>query len=129
MAKIEVIGFVSDWKYGTSEPNPNWAMKISEPHSKKEGERFVKVGSTNYTVKAAYGVDIDFSKYGQGERVEVKGTQVSESWESNGKKGKTLVIKATSVDVLHRGEREARSVGTVDQIPNDWVEVDSELPF
>ncbi len=129
MAKIEVIGFVSDWKYGTSEPNPSWGMKVSEPHSKKDGEKWVKVGSTNYTVKSAYGVDIDFSKFGQGDRVEVKGTQVSESWESNGKKGKTLIIKATEVKMMGTVQHDSRTVGTVDHIPNDWVEVDSELPF
>jgi hypothetical protein len=28
MAKIEVTAFVSDWKYQTAEPNPDWGMKI-----------------------------------------------------------------------------------------------------
>jgi len=129
MAKIEVIGFVSNWKYGEDTPNPSWGMKVSEPHSKKDGEKWVKVGSTNYTVKAAYGVDIDFSQYRQGERVEIKGTQVSEEWESNGKKGKNLIIKATSVEELSRGQHEPRSVGTKEAIPDNWVEVDAELPF
>lgn len=129
MAKIEVIGFVSNWKYGEDTPNPSWGMKVSEPHSKKDGEKWVKVGSTNYTVKAAYGVDIDFSQYRHGERVEIKGTQVSEEWESNGKKGKNLIIKATSVEELSRGQHEHRSVGTRESIPDNWVEVDAELPF
>jgi len=130
MAKIEsMIGFVTEWKYGSDEPNPKWAMKVSEPHSKKDGEKWVKVGSTNYTIKAAYGVDIDFTKFGKNDRVEVKGTQVSESWESGDKRGKNLVIKATSVELLTRGEREARQVGTFDRTPDGWVEVDSELPF
>ena len=129
MAKIEVVGFVSDWKYGEKDPNPSWAMKISEPHSKKDGDKWIKNGSTNYTVKAAYGVEIDFSEFRQGDRVEVKGTQISEEWESNGKKGKNLTIKASSVDILQRGQHEHRQPGTREVIPNDWVEVDESAPF
>lgn len=129
MAKITVIGFVSDWKYQTTEPNPKWAMKISEPHSKKDGDKWVKVGSTNYTVKAAYGVEIDFSQYRQGDRVEVTGTLVSEDWESNGKKGKSLIIKASEVSQIQSGQHDARQPGTKETIPNDWVEIDDGAPF
>ena len=76
MAKIEsMVGFVTEWKYGSDDPNPKWAMKVSEPHSKKDGDKWVKVGSTNYTIKAAYGVDIDFTKFGKNDRVEVKGEE------------------------------------------------------
>ena len=127
MAKIEVNAFVSDWKYGEKIPNPSWGMKVSEPHSKKVGDKWEKVGATNYTVKAAFGVDIDFSQFSQGERVAIKGTQVSEAWEKNGVKGKTLVIKATEVDVIERGEIQARNVGT--QSNDNWAVVDDELPF
>jgi hypothetical protein len=127
MAKIEVVGFVSDWKYGEKDPNPNWAMKISEPHSKKEGDKWVKNGSTNYTVKAAYGVEIDFSEYRQGDRVEVKGTQVSEEWESNGKKGKNLIIKASSVELLQSGQHEHRQPGTFEKAVA--APFDVETPF
>lgn len=127
MAKIEVTAFVSDWKFGEKSPNPDWAMKVSEPHSKKVGEKWEKVGATNYTVKAAYGVEINFAQFSQGERVQIIGTQVSESWERNGTKGKNLVIKATSVDVLQRGEHEHRTVGT-SQPADNWVETD-DAPF
>jgi hypothetical protein len=123
MAKIELNAFVSDWKFGEKVPNPSWGMKVSEPHSKKEGEKWVKVGSTNYTVKSAYGVDIDFSKFGQGERVAIVGTLTSESWESNGNKGKSLVIKATSVELLQSGQHEHRNVGTRDPF------TDADAPF
>lgn len=123
MAKIEVNAFVSDWKFGEKSPNPSWGMKVSEPHSKKEGEKWVKVGSTNYTVKSAYGVEIDFSQFNQGERVAITGTLTSESWEANGNKGKSLVIKATSVDVLQKGQHEQRNVGTRDPF------ADSDAPF
>ena len=96
MAKIEVIAFVSDWKYQTGEPNPDWGMKINESHSKKNGEAWEVIGHTRFTVKAAYGVTIDFKAFKSGDRVKVTGTQVTE--ERN--EYKNLVIKADSVEVL-----------------------------
>lgn len=131
MSKIaELVAYVSDWKYGTDEPNPSWAMKVSEPHYKKEGNKYVKIGSTNYTIKAAYGVDIDFTQFRQGEKVIITGTQLSEEWESNGKKGKNLIIKATSVMEMQY-KPEWREAGTVEpeRLPNDWVELDKDAPF
>lgn len=125
MAKVEVTAFVSDWKFGETQPNPSWAMKVSESHSKKDGDKWVKVGSTNFTVKAAYGVNIDFSAFRTGDRVKIIGTQVSESWESNGKKGKSLVIKADDV-VLMAETKVQQPV----QVPDNWTLVDDgEAPF
>lgn len=98
MAKIEVTGFVSDWKYGADEPNPEWAMKVIERHSKKNGDAWEVVGKTVFTVKAAYGVSLDFRKFEPGDRVTVTGTQVTET------RGEysNLVIKATDVVVLSK---------------------------
>ena len=96
MAKIEVTGYVSDWKYQTDEPNPEWGMKLSESHSKKNGEGWDVVGHTRFTVKAAYDVSIDFRQYKSGDRVTVVGTQVTEERGEY----KNLVIKATSITVL-----------------------------
>ncbi len=95
MAKIEVIAFVSDWKYQTDE-KVNWAIKINESHSKKNGDAWEVIGHTRYTVKAAYGVEIDFTKFNSGDRVKVIGTQVTEERGEY----KNLVIKADSVEVL-----------------------------
>jgi hypothetical protein len=96
MASISVIAFVSDWKYQTAEPNPDWGMKINESHSKKNGDSWEVVGHTRYTVKAAYGVSIDFKAFKSGDRVKVTGTQVTEERGEY----KNLVIKADSVEVL-----------------------------
>jgi len=104
MAKIEVIAFVSDWKYQTDEPNPDWGMKINESHSKKNGEAWEVVGHTRFTVKAAYGVDIDFKAFKSGDRVKVTGTQVTEERGEY----KNLVIKADSVEVLAPSTRGTR---------------------
>ena len=97
MAKIEVTGWVSDWKFQNSEePNPEWGMKLSEAHSKKTGDSWEVVGHTRFTVKAAYGVSIDFRQYKSGDRVKVTGTQVTEEREQY----KNLVIKAETIEVL-----------------------------
>lgn len=125
MAYIEVKGFVSDWKYQTSEPNPNWAMKVAEPHSRKVGDEYVKMGRTNWTIKngwdaeAGKAAEIDFQSFKSGDRVLIKGIQVTEESESNGTKYKNLIIKATSVELLEPSQR--------NEIPNAWVEV--EEPF
>lgn len=97
MAKIEVTGWVSDWKYQTNEPNPEWGMKLNESHSKKnDAGGWDVVGNTRFTVKAAYGVSIDFRNFKSGDRVLVKGTQVTETRGEY----KNLVVKADSVEVL-----------------------------
>lgn len=97
MAKIEVTGWISDWKFQTpNEPNPEWGMKLSEAHSKKTGDSWEVVGHTRFTVKAAYGVSIDFRQYKSGDRVKVTGTQVTEERGEY----KNLVIKAETIEVL-----------------------------
>jgi hypothetical protein len=112
MAKIEVIAFVSDWKYQTSEPNPDWAMKINESHSKKNGDAWEVVGHTRFTVKAAYGVSIDFKSFRSGDRVKVTGTQVTEERGDY----KNLVIKADSIKVLAASSRTHPAAGNVQTI-------------
>ena len=106
MAKIEVIAFVSDWKYQTAEPNPDWGMKINESHSKKNGDSWEVIGHTRFTVKAAYGVEIDFKAFKSGDRVKVTGTQVTE--ERN--EYKNLVIKADSIEVLAASGRVSATI-------------------
>jgi len=106
MAKIEVIAFVSDWKYQTAEPNPDWGMKINESHSKKSGDSWEVIGHTRFTVKAAYGVEIDFTKFKSGDRVKVTGTQVTEERGEY----KNLVIKADSIEVLAVSSRVSAAI-------------------
>lgn len=105
MAKIaELIGFVEGWSKDNPE-NPSWGMKLSEPHSKKDGEKWVTVSRTYYTIKAAYEVEIDFTQFKKGDRVRIEGTQLTEvSGEY-----KNLVVKATSVEVIAPRESGATS--------------------
>jgi hypothetical protein len=115
MAKIEVTAFVSDWKFKTDEPNPDWGMKISEAHSKKnESGGWDVVGHTRFTVKAAYGVSIDFKAFKSGDRVKVTGTQVTEERGEY----KNLIIKADSVEVLAPSARsQARTTPAIADAP------------
>ena len=110
MAKIEVIAFVSDWKYQTDE-RVDWAMKINESHSKKNGDSWEVVGHTRYTVKAAYGVEIDFKAFKSGDRVKVTGTQVTEERGEY----KNLIIKADSVEVLAPSARVLKTIAETQQ--------------
>jgi hypothetical protein len=114
MAKIEVIAFVQNWRYDDdSEPNPSWGMKIDEVHSKGSNETgWEVIGHTYFTVKAGWEVNIDFTQFKKGDRVEVKGRQVTE------KKGEysNLIIKADSVTLLAAGKRSHPAAGNVPQI-------------
>lgn len=104
MANIEkMVGFVNDWTQANSQ-HPNWAMKVGEPHRKKNAQGgYDTVGTTYWTIKAGWDeatgkpVDIDFTQFSVGDRVEVSGVSVSEKWEKDGKKGSTLVLKAVKI--------------------------------
>lgn len=101
MAKIDVTAWVLDWKYQTDEPNPEWGMKVSESHSKKnDAGGWDIVGRTNFTVKAAYGTSIDFRRFKKGDRVRIIGTQVTEVRGEY----KNLVIKADTVEVMGKAQ-------------------------
>lgn len=97
MAKIvaELDGFVDDWTKNSPQ-NPDWGMRLSVPHSKKDGEKWVTVSYTNLTVKSAYDVEIDFTQFKKGDHVSITGnilTEISGEY-------KNLVIKATSVEII-----------------------------
>jgi hypothetical protein len=62
-------------------------------------------------VKAAYGVEIDFTKFKSGDRVKVTGTQVTE--ERN--EYKNLVIKADSVQLLAPSARVSKTIADTQQ--------------
>jgi hypothetical protein len=138
MAEIKkMVGFVNDWNK-TNPQHPDWAMKVGEPHRKKlpTGE-YETVGTTYWTIKngwdeaAGKPANIDFTQFSVGDRVEVSGTSVSEKWERDGKKGSTLVLKATSVSfVVSKVAHITPQAGTVERGYEKAVtNFDAELPF
>jgi len=134
MAEIsKMIGFVNDWTQ-TNAQHPNWAMK--EPHRKKTANGYETTGTTYWTIKAGWDevagapVNIDFTQFSVGDRVEVTGTSVSEKWEKDGKKGSTLVLKATRVVPVISTSIQSPQAGTVSRgYEKAVVDFDAELPF
>lgn len=96
MARIEFTGFVEDWTKNNPQ-HPDWGMRVSEPHRKKDGEKWVTVARTYRTIKSAYGVTLDFSAFRKGDRVTIIGNEVTESSERDGKRYDNLVVKADEV--------------------------------
>jgi hypothetical protein len=107
MAEIIVTAFVQEWKRDSNEPNPDWGMKVVENHQKKEGDGWVTIGRTYFTVKAGWEVKIDFRIFKKGDRVKIVGKQVTESRTVDGKTYNTLTIKADTVELVQSGRSEA----------------------
>ena len=108
MAQIDFYGFVEDWaKDGKTKPD--FAMRVTETHSKKEGDKWVTVARTRRKVYAGYidgqQVQIDFSQFNAGDRVHIVGTEITEAWQPAGgaEKRYDLVVKATKVELVSAG--------------------------
>lgn len=128
MADISFTGFVDEWT--KNEPNhPAWAMRVTEPHRKKDGDKWVTVSRTRYTIKTAYGVEIDFSKIPVGSRVEIVGKLSTDVSEKDGKRYENLIVKAETVNVVDAAV--AQSLKSVPAgIPTSWTPIeDEDLPF
>ena len=136
MANIEkMVGFVNDWTQSNPQ-HPNWAMKVGEPHRKKTADGYETIGTTYWTIKSGWDnaagkpVDIDFTQFSVGDRVEVSGVSVSEKWEKDGKKGSTLVLKATKVVPVISTAVQSPRAGTIERgYEKAVVDFDAELPF
>lgn len=127
MAEIQFTGYVEEWTKN-SPAHPDWAMKVSEPHRKKDGDNYVTVGRTYRTIKAAYGVTIDFTQFNKGDRVEIFGKELTETTEKDGKRYDNLVVKAESVKVAEGyGSKPAAAKTT--SVPAGWEPVDADMPF
>jgi len=87
----------------------------------------IKAGWDNAAGKP---VDIDFTQFSVGDRVEVSGVGVSEKWERDGKKGSTLVLKATSIKPVISTAVQSPRAGTTERgYEKAVVDFDAELPF
>lgn len=86
----------------TGEP---WALKTTEVHYRKSGDQYEVKGRTFRTVKAGYGVDIDFGQFGDGDQIEIYGKEESEEREYDGKKYSDLIIQAEGVNLIKKSER------------------------
>jgi hypothetical protein len=97
MAQIEFDAFVEDWsKDGRT---VDWAIKTAEQHRKQVDGEWTTTGRTFRTVKAGYGVSIDFSQFKKGDRVTVIGKEQTDAREYQGKTYYDLVVKADSIQL------------------------------
>ncbi|OOB91206.1 hypothetical protein [Rathayibacter sp. VKM Ac-2630] len=119
MASITFTAFVESWTKN-AEQHPAWGMKTAETHRKKDGDEWVDNGRTFRTVKVAYGVDLDLTQFRKGDRVNIVGTEVTESREHDGKKYYDLVVKATSVELAQTGRQQQQPAAPVSRPVNDW---------
>lgn len=121
MADVSFIAFVEDVK--------DWMMKTSEPHRVQVDGQWKTVSRTYRTVKAAYGVTIDFSQFVPGERIKVVGRESTTVREYDGKKFYDLICKAESVERVMANEFPARTDADVSQVIADAFPTDSDAPF
>ena len=130
MAEIKFTGFVDDWTKTTPQ-HPDWAMRVSETHRKKEGDQWVTASRTNRTVKAAYGVNIDFTTFPKGSMVTIIGKEITETSERDGKRYDNLVVKADSVTIeAHSGNVKVNQSAPTFEAPAGWEPAaDSNAPF
>lgn len=126
MAEIQFVGFVEEWTKNSPE-HPDWAMKVSEPHRKKDGDAWVTVSRTYRTVKAAYGVSIDFTRFRKGDRVEIVGKEVTEVSEKDGKRYDNLVVKAETVSPAEFKSNDP--VNTIKSVLGGEAVPDDGMPF
>lgn len=81
-----------------------WAIKTTELHYKKNGDKYEIKGRTFRTIRAGFGAEIDFSQYEVGDQIEVAGKEETEESESNGKKYYNLIIQAEYINLVKKGE-------------------------
>jgi hypothetical protein len=119
MAKISFTGFVEAWrKDDPTKTHPDWAMKVTEPHRREIDGKWETVGRTYRQVKTAYGVSIDFTQFKPGDRVEISGTEITETREYNGQKYYDLTVKADEVkQVMPAAIAAPRNVGSSEPAP------------
>ena len=107
MAFVEIkSAFVEPWNRNT-EQHPSWGMKIAEPHSRKDEQgNYQTVSRTFFTVKVSRESGINLAQFAKGDRISLKGKQVTEVREHEGKKYYDLVIWADEVTGLEsRGQQ------------------------
>lgn len=136
MAKIELTGFVNEWRKANPEKgleeltHPNWAMKVAESHRKKNEAGELEVSAYTYrTIKANYGAQIDFTQFSKGDRVTVIGYEITEIREgTDGRKYRDLVVKADSVVIVPPAEQ---APAEQFQAPEGWAvaPADDDAPF
>jgi single-stranded DNA-binding protein len=84
--------------------SPVFALKLAEPHSKKDDAgKWQTVSRTFFDLKVGRESGIDLGRFSKGDRVSFTGTQKTETREHQGKKFYTLTVWADTVDLAQQG--------------------------
>lgn len=112
--------------------SPAFALKLSEPHSKKdESGKWQTVSRTFFDLKVGRESGIDLARFSKGDRVTFSGTQKTETREHQGKKYYTLTVWADHVEVAAQGAPAAPQTAVNDfyaQTPAPEF-IDDSAPF
>ena len=102
MAKVEFVGFV-DEIIRTKDDKP-FGLKVTENHSKKEGDQWVTIGRTYRKLKAGWvdgvAAQIDFGGFKRGDRIRVTGNESTAVREYGDKKFYDLIVAVHSIELL-----------------------------
>ena len=102
MAKVEFVGFVDDVL--RTRDDKAFGLKVTENHSKKDGDNWITVGRTYRKLKAGYvdgvAVQIDFGAFKRGDRIKVTGVESTVMREYGDKKFYDLVVAAHTVELM-----------------------------
>lgn len=123
MAEIRFDGFVEDVISGPSGP---FALKVAEPHSRKdESGKWQTIARTFRTVKASRDSGVDFGAFSKGDRISVAGAEKTEVREYQGRKLYDLVVWADSVQ-----SRGGQPVSVSAPVASPWESpADNGAPF
>lgn len=95
MADVAFTGFVEEVLEGRNGP---YGIKVAEPHRKKVDEKWVTTARTFHRVTGAFGATIPWHQFSKGDRVDVNGKQLTETFEKkDGSTGYALIVKAGNV--------------------------------
>ena len=102
MAKVEFVGFVDDVL--RTRDDKAFGLKVTENHSKKEGDNWITVGRTYRKLKAGYvdgsPVAVDFGAFKRGDRIKVTGNESTVVREYGDKKFYDLIVAVQSIELL-----------------------------
>lgn len=128
MAKIDVqFAFVEDVLTGDSGV---WALKTSEPHSKKnDRDQWETVSRTFRTVRVGKDSRIVLDTFAKGDRISFAGTEKTDVREHNGKKYYDLLVWADTINaVAGRDGQVTKATPSTAPQPDAWAS-SGETPF
>lgn len=110
--------------------SPAFALKLSEPHSRKdESGKWQTVSRTFFDLKVGRESGIDLSRFSKGDRISFSGVQKTEAREYQGKKLYTLTVWADQVEVAQSATPQPSTNDFYAQTSAPEPFIDDSAPF